>query len=323
MLLTGNSKQVILGQLAMMHPNATQLIALGNLIAEILGGHCGYFSDGANAAGAWLAGCIPHRATGGKAITNPGKNALQMLNEPLNCYVLYGIEPEFDSVLGLKALETLKQADFVIVFSAYQSDTLLEIADVILPIAQFAELTGHMINIDGTVQKFDAVTPVFGDSRPGWKILRVLGNLLKLSSFDYNTVQEVAEELFSNLNLSQSLPTWQQQNFADLDISIHKVLTRVAPISLYAIDCLVRRASSLQQTQDANHEPYIELHGDTADHFNIAHDEIVRVTSNSGCANLTVKINNAIALYTGVVSQANSHTLNLGTPYAQLEIAKC
>lgn len=320
-LLTGASKQIILGQQAIMHPQATQLIAWGNLIARVIDGRCGHFSEGANAAGAWVSGCIPHRLAGGKAVTNHGKNALQMLQEPLNCYVLYGIEPEFDSALGAHALESLKQADFVIVFSAYQSDALLEIADVILPIALFAELAGSMINIDGTLQRFDAVAPVFGDSRPGWKILRVLGGLLELSGFDYNSVQEVADEFSATVDMGQTLPTWQQQSF--VDVPTNKVLTRLAPISLYAIDALVRRASSLQQTQDAKHESSIELHADTADHFNVSHDEIVMVTSNNGCVRLTVKINNAVALDTGVVYQANSHTLNLGTPFAPLEIAKC
>lgn len=322
MLLMGSAKQVILGQLAMMHPDATQFIALGNLIAEILGGHCGYFSEGSNAAGAWLAGCVPHRTVGGQAIISPGKNALQMLQEPLNCYVLYGIEPEFDSVLGAKTLETLKQADFVVVFSAYQSDTLLEIADVILPISQFAELSGHLINIDGTLQHFDAAVAGFSDSRAGWKVLRVLGNLAGLSGFDYNTVQDVAAELYANVTLDESLPRWQPQRFERLNIPNKIELTRLAPISLYAIDGLVRRAMCLQQTQDAQLDPHIELHSATASKLNISHDEVVRVTSDGGCVSLTVKINDAIAPYTAVVFQANAHTLGLGLPFAKLEIHK-
>jgi len=321
-LLIGNAKQVILGQLAMMHPNATQFIALGNLIAEILGGNCGYFSEGANAAGAWLTGCLPHRAVGGRAITNPGKNALQMLQEPLNCYILYGIEPEFDSVLGAKALQTLKQADFVVVFSAYQSDALLEIADVILPISQFAELSGHIINIDGTPQSFDAAVAGFGDSRAGWKVLRVLGNLAQLSGFDYNTVQEVTAELYANVTLEESLPRWQPQSLDGLNIVTETELTRLAPISLYSIDGLVRRAMSLQYTQDARLEPNVELHSATANKLNIAHDEVVRVTSDNGYVSLTVKINDTIAPYTAVVFQANAHTLELGLPFAKLEIHK-
>jgi NADH-quinone oxidoreductase subunit G len=321
-LLTGNTKQIILGQLAIMHPNATQFIALGNVIAEILGGHCGYFSEGANAAGAWLTGCIPHRAVGGSAITNPGKNALQMLQEPLNCYILYGIEPEFDSILGAKALETLRQADFVIVFSAYQSDALLEIADVILPISQFAELAGHIINIDGTLQNFDAAVAGFGESRAGWKVLRVLGNLAGLSGFDYNTAQEVADELYANVELATALPRWQQQGLENLNLATKTELTRLAPISLYAVDALVRRATSLQHTQDARLEPHVELHSATASKLNIAHDEIVRVASDGGCVNLTVKINDAVAPYTAVVFQANAHSLELGLPFSKLEIHK-
>lgn len=321
-LLAGNTKQVILGQLAIMHPNATKFIALGNLVAEILGGNCGHFSEGSNAAGAWITGCVPHRSAGGKTITTPGKNALQMLQEPLNCYVLYGIEPEFDSVLGAKALETLKQADFVIVFSAYQSDTLLEIADVILPISQFTELAGHIINIDGTIQNFDAAVDGFGESRAGWKILRVLGNLSGLSGFDYNTVQEVADELYANVNLDATLPRWKQLSLDGLNVVTKTELTRLAPISLYAIDGLVRRSLSLQHTRDARLEPHVELHSVTASKLNVTHDEIVKVASNNGCVSLMVKINDAVAPYTAIVFQANAHTLELGVPFAKLEIHK-
>jgi NADH-quinone oxidoreductase subunit G len=322
LLLTGKNRQVILGQQAMMHPNATQLIALGNLIAEILDGHCGYFSEGANAAGAWLTGCIPHRAVGGAPITNPGKNALQMLQEPLNCYILYGMEPEFDSVLGAKALETLKQADFVVAFSAYQSDTLLEIADVILPISQFAEISGNIINIDGTRQNFDAAVAGFGESRAGWKVLRVLGNLAGLAGFDYNTTQEVSDELYANIELQQSLPRWQSQDLGGLELVVKTELTRLAPISLYAIDSLVRRSAPLQKTRDARLEPHVELHSMTASNLNVRHDEVVRVASDGGCVNLTVKINNAVAPYTAVVFQANKSSLELGLPFSKLEIHK-
>ncbi len=323
LLLVGNTKQVILGQLAMMHPNYSQLLALGNLIAEIVGGQCGYFSEGSNAAGAWITGFVPHRGVGGKTIAKPGKNALQMLQEPLNCYILYGIEPEFDSILGAKALETLRQADFVVAFSAYQSDTLLEIADVILPISQFAELAGHVTNIDGTVQNFDAVVSGFGESRAGWKILRVLGNLAEFSGFDYNTAQEVSDELYTNVVLEETLPRWQSQSLQNLNIPSKQVLSRLAPLSLYAIDGLVRRSPSLQRTRDAKLAPHMEIHSNTADKFNVTHGELVKVTSDGGTATLTIQVNDSVAPYTAVVFQANSNTLELGTPYATLEIAKC
>lgn len=327
-LMHGKNRHIIIGQIALMHPQASIIILLGNLIAQMIGGSCGQFSDGANAAGAWLMGCVPHRIPGGSAATSIGKNALEMLRAPLNCYILYAIDPEFDSLLGKQAIDTLKKADFVIAFSGYQSDSLLEIADVILPIAQFSEYMGHMININGEVQSLQAVAEPFGESRPAWKVLRVLGNLSGFDNFEFNTIEDVTEELQPHLKLETKLPKWQPQSKnallqADLHSSATTELLRIAPISLYAIDNLVRRAPSLQATKDAHLEPLIEVNSNTAKNLNVTNDETVKIYANDNTIFLKIKINNKIADYTAIVYQANIHTLSLGAPYSFLEVSKC
>ncbi|HSX19660.1 MAG TPA: NADH-quinone oxidoreductase subunit NuoG, partial [Gammaproteobacteria bacterium] len=254
-LKSGAKKQIILGHIAQMHPQASQIVALGNLIAQIIGGNCGSFSDGANAAGAWLTGCVPHRLPNGDAAPQAGKNALQMLQTPLRAYILYAVEPEFDSILGVQALDSLLQADVVIAISPYQSDTLLEIADIILPLAHFSEMSGSMININGTQQQFVAALEPFGESRPGWKILRMLGSMTELEGFAFNTLEEVTAEMQSAVVVGTALPKWQAQTLTPIAKTASKDLLRIAPLSLYAVDGLVRRATPLQATEDAHSDP--------------------------------------------------------------------
>jgi NADH-quinone oxidoreductase subunit G len=153
-------------------------------------------------------------------------------------------------------------------------------------------------------------------------VLRVLGNLAGLTGFDYNTTQEVVDELYANIKLQQTLPRWQAQDLTSLNLVTKTELTRLAPISLYAIDGLVRRSAPLQHTRDARLDPHVELNSVTASNLNIEHDEVVRVASDSGCVNLTVKINDSVAPYTAVVFQANKNSLQLGLPFSKLEIHK-
>lgn len=325
-LNNGNKKQIILGAIAQMHPQAAQIMALGNLIAKIIGGTCGCFSDGANAAGAWLSGCVPHRVANGIASDAEGSNALEMLQAPMKCYILYGIEPEFDSILGIVALENIKQADFVIAISSYQSDALLEIADVILPLAQFTEYAGSMININGTLQAFNASVEPYGESRPGWKIIRVLGNLLDKRGFEHNSIDEVRAEISANIEFASAMPKWQDQKIQPIVFNQSKDLLRLGPISLYAVDSLVRRAKSLQATRDAHNAPKIKMNSKTAQNLNVVHKETVLVSTQHSAdktIKLDVHIDEGIADFTAIIYQANKHTIELGAPYSKLEVRKC
>jgi len=241
----------------------------------------------------------------------------------LNCYIVYAIEPEFDSILGAQALETLATADFVVAISAYQSDSLLEIADVILPLAHFSEHAGSVININGTIQDYTATVEPFGESRPGWKILRVLGNLAEINGFEYNTLEEVTHELQKHISIDNILPKWQAQAITPINVTSSTELVRIAPIALYAIDGIARRAKSLQATQDAHTAAKIEINAKTAQQLNVVAEEIVNVTAADATVQLRVVIDDAIADLTAVVYQANNHTLHLGTPYTKLEVRKC
>lgn len=324
-LLTAGSKRlVILGQLALMHPQAALIRNLANLIANILNAKYGEFTDGANAAGAWLTGCVPHRLPGGAKSATIGKNARQMLTEPMRCYILYAIEPEFDSIWGEQALQTLKKADFVVVISAYQSDTLLDIADVILPLSLFAEITGTTINIDGKWQTTSSVIPTFGDSRPGWKILRVLGNLAQLPDFEYFTEQQVLDAARNQIGnpVEPNLASWQCPSHLPKPDN-NSNLIRIAPLGLYSVDGIVRRSNALQATLDAHSNPSLQINSKTAEILKLRHGDMAEVKSEHGSAKLPVLIAESVADFSALIYQSNIKTNILGAPYSEIEVHIC
>jgi NADH-quinone oxidoreductase subunit G len=185
---------VLLGALAEQHPQAAALRTLAHMIAELSQSKCGRLTEGANTAGAWLAGVIPHRQAIGKAGTKIGLDVQAMLEKGLKAYLLLGVEPEFDFANSVKVEKALEKANFVVGLSPFKSAGMLKNADVILPIAPFSETSGTFVNVEGQWQSFNGVVPPLGEVRPGWKVLRVLGNLFDIAGFDYVSSEEVREE---------------------------------------------------------------------------------------------------------------------------------
>ncbi len=234
-LYTAKRSAVLLGAIALNHPFAATVQALCELIAELVrGGSCGYLSEGA----------IPHRAPVGGVMTL-GLNAKAMLDNPLRAYVLMNFEPELDSANSALALDALKNADLVVAINTFSSDAMRQYADVILPMAAFAETQGTYVNVEGRWQSFSATTLPPAEARPGWKILRVLGNLLALEGFDYQSAAEVLEELKSQM-VKKSAETCFQWICPDNLPKPSKALTRVGIWPNYCVDGLVRRAPALQ-----------------------------------------------------------------------------
>jgi len=247
-------KLILMGALAINHPGYSELVLLSNLIAQLTHSKVGVLSEGANAAGAWLAGCVPHRLPGGETIKSEiGLNAAQMWDKKLKADLLLNIEPDFDCFNGSKASQALASADCVVAITPFESPALLEVADLLLPMAPFSETAGTFVNCEGKWQSFKAATLPMNDSRPAWKILRVLGNLLDLEDFKYESAEEIAA-------LVKAITTDKNPN-APLDLAkafssikpfvsrdMHNTLTSISPVGLYATDGLVRRAKSLQET---------------------------------------------------------------------------
>jgi len=234
-----------LGALAVRHPAYADLRALASAIAEVTGASFGVLAEGGNAAGAFLAGAVPHREAGGKAAGKTGLSALEMVQKTLKAYVLFGgVEPWVDSV-GSESSRNLAKAEFVVAITPFANDQLREIAHVLLPMGTYVETSGTYVNLEGIWQSQSGAAQPVGEARPGWKVLRVLGNLLNLSGFEYQSSEDVREEL--------------RKLCTDIAGTAYKGSHRVAQetagadvldLSMYHVDALVRRAPSLQKTRE-------------------------------------------------------------------------
>ncbi len=250
LLLAGEKRAVWLGALATRHAAFADLRALAAALAQITGASCGLLSEGANGAGAYLAGAVPHRAAGGKS-TAPGKSARDMLSQPLRAYLLCGgLEPSIDAH-DPQSLRTLARAEFVVAVTPFASEEIRRIAHVILPMGTFAETSGTYVNCEGLWQSQSGAALPVGEARPGWKVLRVLGNLLGLSGFEYQSSEEVLTEVRAAC-AGVSAGSYQGAHTASAgaDEAGEDQAGTLIDVPMYQTDALVRRAPSLQRTRE-------------------------------------------------------------------------
>jgi NADH-quinone oxidoreductase subunit G len=240
-LLSGERKAILLGNAAAHHTNASSLLALANWIGAQTGASVGYLTEAANTVGAQLVNAMPGAG---------GLNAGQMLGGALKAAILLNTEPEFDSAAGKKAAAALAQAEMVVTLSPFKAN--LEFSDVLLPIAPFSETPGTFVNAEGRVQSFHAVVKPLAETRPAWKVLRVLGNLLGVSGFTYESAQEVlvaarGEQDAKAGHVQGSL----LNNATSAAVNVSSPTGTPVTASIYQLDGIVRRAPSLQLTADA------------------------------------------------------------------------
>jgi NADH-quinone oxidoreductase subunit G len=249
--LTRKPGLVLLGLIAQRHPRYAEIRALAAALALITGATLGFLSEGANSCGGALAGALPHRGPGGEALERPGRDSRDMIEKPRSAYLLFGIEPSHDLAFGARALEGLR-ASQVVCFSPFVSAELLELADVLLPTATFAETPGTFVNIEGRWQSFDSAAQPPGEARPGWRILRVLGNELDLPACDYRNPSEVSAALEQEIGVVD--PTAEKGAYRGsfavgaARSSEPPVQLRELDVPIYSVDAVVRRSEPLQQT---------------------------------------------------------------------------
>src|ERR1700739_612957 len=151
-LLSGERRAVWLGALAARHAAFADLPALAAARAQPTGATLARLAEGGNAAGAYLAGAIPHREAGARAVARPGLTARDMLQTPLRAYLLFGgLEPSIDA-LDPESLRTLAKAELVVAVTPFASEKLKRIAHVLLPMGTFAETSGTYVNCEGLWQ---------------------------------------------------------------------------------------------------------------------------------------------------------------------------
>ncbi len=317
-LLNADRAAVLLGNQAMHQAEFSTLRALANAIAEITGAKLGYLSDGANAAGASLAGCLPHRGVAGETSANPGKHAYSMIKDGMGAYVLLGVEPEYDCANGGQALSAMAEADFVICLTSFVTDAMRDYADVILPISVFAETGGTFVNANGQWQSFQGAVHPLEESRPGWKVLRVLGNLFALDGFDYVSVDEVRNEVEAAAG-STSVAAASEWRCPASITSSNQGLMRVGYLPLYSIDPLVRRSKPLQATRDVI-TAAVYLNSTTASRQGLAANEVVRVTQGGFHAQLPVVIDEGVPNQCVFIPAGVEGNQMLGDAYGSVEL---
>ena len=241
-LISGERSAVLLGNAAAHHAQALNLLELSNWIGAQTGATVGYLTEAANTVGAQLVGALPGVG---------GMHAGQMLSGGLKAAMLLNTEPEFDAAGGAAALQTLAKCDMVVSLSPFKTN--LECADVLLPIAPFTETSGTFVNAEGRRQSFHAVVKPLAETRPAWKVFRALADILGLPGFSFDASTDVLVQAMDGVTESASgMVITARLSNASVGVQAAAVAwVEPCVASIYQLDGLVRRASSLQLTVDA------------------------------------------------------------------------
>ena len=310
-LASGERKAILLGNAAAQHPQAGALLALANWIGAQTGATVGYLTEAANSVGAQLVGAMP---------ANGGMNAGQMLAGPaLKACLLLNVEPTLDAANAAAASAAMQAAEMVVVLTPFKN-VANEFADVMLPIAPFSETSGTFVNAEGRVQSFHGVVKPLGETRPAWKVLRVLGNLLALKGFDFETSEEVRAEALGDVTAIASRLSNQSAAKPTLSPAASG-LERIADVPIYANDSLVRRATSLQLTADAR-APFASLPQTLWSQLGLLDGDKVRVSQGAAHAVLPAKLDATLAATAVRVPAGHSDTAALGAMFGAITVEK-
>jgi len=297
-LKSGKKSAVILGNYAMQHAESTQLHAIAQLIADTTGATLGFLPEAANSVGAHLAGALPQSG---------GMHVQAMLADPRKAYVVMHAEPDFDLATAVAAREAMQQAELVVAMTPY--DHAKVYADVILPISPFTETAGSFVNCEGRLQEFHGVVRPFAETRPGWKVWRVLGSMLKLDGFTAESAQDVRRLVVPDPGAIAGKLGNRTSVAIETPRTDAAPVERVADIPIYFADALVRRSPPLQLTKDAQ-APKARMHRSTLSSIGVDEGARVKVKQGAGEAVLTAIIDPRVP--PGVVRIAGAHASTCG-----------
>jgi NADH-quinone oxidoreductase subunit G len=301
-LLAGERRAILLGNSAIQHPEASQLVALAQALATLTGATLGVLTEAANTVGGYLAGALP-RAGGLNVQSMLGGNG----TESPRAYVVVHAEPEFDCANPVAARAALERAGLVVVLSAFRAAT--RYANVLLPVSPFTETSGTFVNCEGRVQPFRGVAQPLGETRPAWKVLRVLGTMLGLPDFAFDSSEQVRDAALGNAEtLSARLSNATRTEITPPSKPTGGV-ERIADIPIHFADPLVRRAPSLQATADAK-PPKARLHRTLLDQLGIEEGAQIKVRQGRGEAVLATQVD--LGVPPGVVRIAAAHPSTCG-----------
>ena len=313
-LLEGEHAVLIVGDYALQHPQSETIKALVQRIAQQIQAKVIFLTPGCNSAGAWRAGAVPHRDASGKRVSKPGKNVKALFtDQPVRGYFLYNFEPEFDASFACEALEALKQAGLVVCFSPFVSQSMKDYADFILPITPPTETAGTFINVTGDAQSFVATSVPKGNSKPGWKVLRVLGSWLELDGFNFKCTGDVMQELNSMTYHTEKQPV------PEIVLAPLSGIQRYACQPIYSVDGLVRRAWPLQET-NLGEVGCITINGELAKTLGVKEGGRLKATQARSSVVLPVVIDDAVASQVVRLPAAVQATLGFGAGHGPITL---
>ncbi|MGB3276398.1 MAG: NADH-quinone oxidoreductase subunit NuoG [Castellaniella sp.] len=308
-LASGERVAVLMGNLALADDQAAQLAANAQTIANLAGGRFGFLTPGGNTVGGYLAGAVP---------ADGGLDARRMLGgEPLKAYLVLHAEPRLDSELGERAVRALQGSAMAVAFTAFRS-AAEDWADVMLPIAPFTETSGTFVNAEGRVQSFKGVAAPVGDTRPAWKVLRVLGNLMDLQGFDDETSESVRDTVMVG-GLDGRLSN--EIRLAPAATAAAAGLERVAELPIYRTDALVRRSQPLQE-HISSAPPRAAMNAATLQAQGLSDGDAVRVSTVHGSAELEAALDDTVADGAVRIAGAFEQTAALGMGSGAIQVER-
>jgi NADH-quinone oxidoreductase subunit G len=299
---------VLLGNAAMYHPQASKLHAISQWIAEQTGAKFGYFVDAANTVGGYL-------------VNATSKNAANLFAQPKKAYVLLNAEPELDAANPAQAIKALRGAEMVVAMSAFKHGT--DYADVLLPISPFSETAGTFVNCEGRAQSFNGTVKPLGETRPAWKVLRVLGNLLGLDGFDYENSETIRDEALGKgtTDLSAKLNNRATVAVSGAFFGNGEQLERLADVPIHFADAVARRSEPLLRTADGQ-TPLATISAQLAEKLGVNAGDTVVVSQGQGSVQLVANIDARLPANVVRVAAAHESTSALGDMFGPINVAK-
>ena len=308
-LISGSTKAVLLGSAAIAHQHASDLHVMAQFIADQTGASFGFLPVGGNAVGAAL---VNANGAGIESVLSGDRKAVLLMN----------IEPDADLPNPTQARAALAKANTVIAMSSYKSADLLELADVILPISTFTETVSTFVNAEGTVQTVQPSVKPLGDSRPAWKVLRVLGGLLGLDGFLFNMPEEVLGEALNESYCTRLSNKATSNAITNGSLAPLNGLERVADVNIYAGDQIVRRSPALQLTRDAKRGNQVGLNQTIFTELGLKEGDAVRITQDSQSVDMPAILEAHLAPGAVRISAGTMASAKLGSMYGPITVSK-
>jgi len=313
---------ILLGALATAHPDYTLIKAIAYVIAEATRARVGFLPSAANSVGAHLAGALPNITVGAKPTQAQGVNAAAMLTVPRKAYLMWGIEPAYDLSDPSTGINAFGKADYVVACTSFRAQSVEAVANLMLPIGGFAETSGTYVNADVTWQSFNGAVAPPGEARPGWKVLRVLGNLLDLEGFDYDSSTQVRDEI------GTACDGVKPSNAPSGDLKVeHRMmapgdgLCRIGNVPIYAVDGLVRRAQALQRSPSAGAFG-VYLNPEAAANMGLANGDSVSIKQNGATVQTRVVIDASVPTGCARIPSAVAGSESLGVQIGRVSVEK-